>query len=85
MEDIGDLDTVWVVWPAHDLVVWSRERHEWINLLFELMNPDEEPAELPVLQDAGAGVLDPHRPCRAVALLLHGNLSLDDMHRAGLS
>jgi hypothetical protein len=46
MEDIGDLDTVWVVWPSRDLVVWSRERHEWINLLFELMNPDEEPAEL---------------------------------------
>ena len=26
-----------------DLVVWSCERHEWINLLFELMNPDEGP------------------------------------------
>ena len=52
LEDIGDLDTVWVLWPPHHLTVWSRERHEWINLLFELMNPDEEPTELPVLQDA---------------------------------
>jgi hypothetical protein len=31
MEAIGDLDTVWVLWPSRDLVVWSRERHEWIN------------------------------------------------------
>jgi hypothetical protein len=53
---------VWVVWPSRDLVVWSRERLGWINLLSELMNPDEEPAELAVLQDAGAGVLDPDGP-----------------------
>ena len=52
LQDAGDLDNVWVLWNPHHLTMWSRERHEWINLLFEMMNPDEEPGQLPVLQDA---------------------------------
>ena len=52
LDDVGDLDTVWVLWHPHHLTMWSRERHEWINLMFEAMNPDEKPGELPVLQDA---------------------------------
>jgi hypothetical protein len=36
----------------------SRERHKWINLMFDAMNPDEvgacqqQPIALPVLQEA---------------------------------
>jgi hypothetical protein len=52
LQDVGDLDTVWVLWHPHHLTMWSRERHEWINLLFEMMNPDEERGQLPALQDA---------------------------------
>jgi hypothetical protein len=52
LEDVGDLDTVWVLWHPDHLTMWSRERHEWINLVFGLMNPDEKPGDLPVLQDA---------------------------------
>ena len=58
LEDVGDLDTVWVLWPPHHLTVWSRERREWLNLLFDCMNPDEtaarsrHPIPLPILQDA---------------------------------
>jgi hypothetical protein len=52
LQDVGDLDTVWVLWHPHHLTMWSRERHEWINLLFEMRNPDEESGQLPVLQDA---------------------------------
>jgi hypothetical protein len=50
LEDVGELDTVWMLWHPHHLVVWSREHHEWINLLFGGMNPDEEPPDLPVLE-----------------------------------
>jgi len=32
--------------------MWSRERCEWINLMFESMNPDEKPGEVPALQAA---------------------------------
>jgi hypothetical protein len=38
--------------------MWSRERHEWINLMFDGMNPDEVTARqqqliaLPVLQES---------------------------------
>jgi hypothetical protein len=32
--------------------MWSRERHEWINLMFDMTNPDEKPGRLPILQDA---------------------------------
>jgi len=58
LEDVGDIDTVWVLWPPHHLTMWSRERHEWINLMFDAMNPDEvaarkqQPVALPVLQEA---------------------------------
>jgi hypothetical protein len=52
LEDVGDLDTVWVLWPPHHLTMWSRERYEWINLMFDLMNPDEKPGEFPALQAA---------------------------------
>ena len=58
LEDVGDLDTVWVLWPPHHLTVWSRDRREWLNLLFDCMNPDEtaarsrDPIPLPILQDA---------------------------------
>lgn len=52
LQSVSDLDTVWVLWPPHHLTMWSRERQEWINLMFELMNPDERPGELPALQDA---------------------------------
>ncbi len=58
LDDVGDLDTVWH--PDH-LTMWSRERHEWINLQFDLMNPDEKPRR------------SPHPPgCRAVLLHAHG-------------
>lgn len=58
LEDIGNIDTVWVLWPPHHLTMWSRERHEWINLMFDGMNRDEvvarqqQPVALPVLQEA---------------------------------
>jgi len=52
LKDVGDLDTVWVLWHPHHLTMWSHERHEWINLLFDVTNPGEKPGELPVLQDA---------------------------------
>jgi hypothetical protein len=38
--------------------MWSRERHEWINLMFDAMNPEaqvarrQQPITLPVLQEA---------------------------------
>jgi hypothetical protein len=39
LNNIGDLDSVWVLWhPAH-LTVWSRTRHEWINLVFTALDP----------------------------------------------
>ena len=41
LEDVSDLDTVWVLWAPDHLTVWSYARHEWINLLFDNMNPDE--------------------------------------------
>ena len=58
LEDIDDIDTVWVLWPPHHLTMWSRERHEWMNLMFDAMNPDEVSARqqqsitIPVLLEA---------------------------------
>jgi hypothetical protein len=58
LEDVGDLDTVWVLWAPDHLTVWSYARHEWINLLFDNMNPDEtdertrKPTPLATLQEA---------------------------------
>ncbi len=51
LEDVDDLDTVWALWHPNHLTMWSRKRDEWINLLFDLMNPDEKPGDLPALQD----------------------------------
>ena len=58
LEDVGDLDTVWVLWAPDHLTVWSYARHEWINLLFDNVNPDEtdertrKPIPLATLQEA---------------------------------
>jgi hypothetical protein len=58
LEDLDDIDTVWVLWPPHHLTMWSRERREWMNLMFDGMNPDEvsarqqRPIALPFLQEA---------------------------------
>jgi hypothetical protein len=58
LEDIDDIDTVWVLWPPHHLTMWSRERREWMNLMFDAMNPDEVSARqqrqiaIPVLLEA---------------------------------
>ena len=58
LEDVEDIDTVWVLWPPHHLVMWSSERHEWMNLMFDAMNQDEvsarqqRPIALPVLLEA---------------------------------
>ena len=58
LEDIDDIDTVWVLWPPHHLTMWSRERREWMNLMFDAMNPDEvsarqqRPIAIPVLLEA---------------------------------
>ena len=58
LEDVDDIDAVWVLWPPHHLVMWSSERHEWMNLMFDAMNQDEvsarqqRPIALPVLLEA---------------------------------
>jgi len=58
LEDVPDVDTVWVLWPPHHLAMWSRERHAWVNLMFEAMNPEEattwrhRPNPIPVLLEA---------------------------------
>jgi hypothetical protein len=58
LEDVGDLDTVWVLWAPDHLTVWSDDGHEWINLLFDVLNPDEaaersqKPSLLAILQEA---------------------------------
>jgi hypothetical protein len=39
LEDVGGLDTVWVLWAPDHLTVWSYARHEWINLFYNTMNP----------------------------------------------
>jgi hypothetical protein len=58
LEDVEDIDTVWVLWPPHHLVMWSSERHEWMNLMFDALNQDEvsarqqRPIALPVLLEA---------------------------------
>jgi hypothetical protein len=52
LKDVGDLDTVWVLWPPHHLTMWSRAHRQWINLMFDLMNPDEKRGEFPALQAA---------------------------------
>jgi hypothetical protein len=41
LEDVGDIDTVWVLWDSHHLTVWSSDRHEWTNLLFDCVNSEE--------------------------------------------
>jgi hypothetical protein len=79
LEDVDDIDTVWLLWPPHHLVMWSSERHEWMNLMFDAMNPDEVSARqqrhiaLPVLLEAEQDFF-PHRPHRPFALLLRGDL-----------
>jgi hypothetical protein len=58
LEDVGGLDTVWVLWAPHHLTVWSYARHEWINLIFDTMNPGEtdewmrRPIRIASLQEA---------------------------------
>jgi hypothetical protein len=55
---VEDLDTVWVLWPLEHLTMWSSERHQWIDLLFNAVATKEpvvsqpEPGDLDVLQEA---------------------------------
>jgi hypothetical protein len=58
LDDIEDLDTVWVLWSPSHLTVWSNERREWINLLFNVATveetgaPQRESRQLDILQEA---------------------------------
>jgi hypothetical protein len=55
MEGVDDLHSVWVLWAPDHLTVWSRNEHEWIDLLFRAATPEEarsrDPEQLAVLQE----------------------------------
>ncbi|TCB91601.1 hypothetical protein E0H26_25265 [Micromonospora zingiberis] len=45
------LDTVWILWFPDHLTMWSRERREWIELVFNTYDPSHlEESDLSVLQ-----------------------------------
>lgn len=45
--DVPDLDSVWILWGANLLTVWSTQRQEWINFLFSATPNEEELQDLP--------------------------------------
>lgn len=52
------LDTVWVLWFPDHLTMWSRERGEWIELLFTTYDPRyQEESDLSVLQQVSSELL----------------------------
>jgi hypothetical protein len=77
LENVEDLGTVWVLWDPHHLTVWSSDQHEWINLLFDCVTPDEiaerswKPIPLATLQEAEQYFLKRTGYHRRVAVSLH--------------
>jgi len=39
IDDLGGIDSMWVLWAPTHLVVWSSEHRQWTNLIFSAIDP----------------------------------------------
>ncbi len=53
LNDVHDIDSLWVLWVPNHITLWSAQDHRWTNLIVNAINPDEdmEVDMLSVLQD----------------------------------
>jgi hypothetical protein len=59
MDDLHEIDYVWVLWVPEHLTLWSKRERGWTDLIFWATNPDEDvSSELPILQAAELRFLD---------------------------
>jgi hypothetical protein len=55
LADLGDVDTVWVLWHPSHLAMWSASRQEWIDLVFSAMTAEEAAGHEP--EEGGYDIL----------------------------